>query len=121
VHRVDCSYEVGDQLLLRLKPHKCSIRFGKGSKLSPRFMGPFEVVEKKGLVTYRLDFSDSLRCMHDVFHVYVLRHYVSDPTHVIEMSSLKVSNESALTSDPICILDHHIRQLRRRTIDHVKV
>ena len=48
-------------------------------------MGPFKVVENKGPVAYRLDFPDSLRRMHDVFHVFVLRHYVSDPTYVIDM------------------------------------
>jgi hypothetical protein len=61
--------------------------FGKGAKLSPRFVGPFEVVENKGPVAYRLAFLDSLSHMHDVFHVSVLRHYVSDPTHVFDISS----------------------------------
>jgi hypothetical protein len=74
-------------------------------------VGPFEVVEKKGPMAYQLALPDSLRCMHYVFHVYVLRHYVSDPTHVIDMSSLQVSDEGALMTNPICILDHRIRQL----------
>jgi hypothetical protein len=56
-------------------------------------------VERKGLVAYPLALPDSLRHMHDVFHVSVLRHYVSDPTHVIDMSSLQVSDEGALTAD----------------------
>ena len=68
--------------------HKSSIKFRKGAKISPRFMGPSEIVERKGLVSYRLTLPDSLRCMHDVFHVSILRHYISDPTHVIDMSSL---------------------------------
>jgi hypothetical protein len=50
--------------------------------------------------------------MHDVFHVYVLRHYVSDPTHVIDLSTLQVFDEGVLTVEPIHILDHHIRQLQ---------
>jgi hypothetical protein len=54
-------------------------------------MGPFEIVERKGHVAYQLALPNSLRRMHDVFHVYVLRHYISDPTHVIDMSSLHVS------------------------------
>jgi hypothetical protein len=78
-HHVDRSYEVGDRVFLRVKPHKSSIKFGKGVKISPRFVGPFEIVEKKGIVAYRLGFPDYLRHMHDVFHVFVLRHYVSDP------------------------------------------
>jgi hypothetical protein len=58
-HRVDRSYEVGDRVFLRVKPHKSSIKFGKGAKLSPRFVGPFEIVERKGPVAYRLALPDS--------------------------------------------------------------
>jgi hypothetical protein len=108
VHRVDRSYEVGDRVFLRVKPHKSLIKFGKGAKISPRFVGPFKIVERKGPVAYRLALLDSLRCMHDVFHVSVLRHYVIDPTHVIYMSSLQVSNDGSLIENPICILDHCI-------------
>jgi hypothetical protein len=50
-----------------------------------------------------------------------LRHYVSDPTHVIDMSSLHVSDEGALTAEPVRISDQHVRQLRRRMVDQVKV
>jgi hypothetical protein len=88
VHHVDHSYEVVDRVLLRVKPHKISIKFGKGAKISPRFLGPFEIVERKGPMAYRLALPDSLRHMQYVFHVSILRHYISDPTHVIDMSSL---------------------------------
>jgi hypothetical protein len=107
-HLADRSYEVGNQVFLWVKPHKSLIKFGKGAKLSPRFFGPLEVLERKGLMAYQLALPDSLRRMHDVFHVFVLRHYVSDPTYVIAMSSLQVSNKGVLTVEPICILDHHI-------------
>ena len=108
MHHVDRSYKVGDQVFLWIKLHKISIKFGKGNKISPRFVGPFEIVERKGPMAYRLAFPDSLRHMHDVFHVSILRHYISDPTHVIEMSSLEVLDEGALMVDPICILNNHI-------------
>jgi hypothetical protein len=101
VRRVDHSYEVGDRVFLWVKPHKSSIKFGKGDKISPRFMGPFKIVERKGPVAYRLALPDSLRHMHDVFHVSVLRHYISDPTHVIDMISLQVSDEGVLMAEPI--------------------
>jgi hypothetical protein len=51
-------------------------------------MRPFEVMEKKAPMTYRLALPNSLRRMHDVFHVSILRHYVSDPSHFIDMSYL---------------------------------
>ena len=84
-------------------------------------MGPLEIVERKGPVAYWLALPDSLRRMRDVFHVCVLRHYISDPTHVIDMSSLHVLDEGALTDENIFILDHCVRQLRRRMVDQVKV
>jgi hypothetical protein len=74
VHRIDRNYEIGDKFFLLVKPHKSSIKFGKGAKISPRFLGPFKVVENKGSMDYRLALPDSLRRMHDVFHVSVLRH-----------------------------------------------
>jgi hypothetical protein len=58
-HRVDRSYEVGDRVFLRVKPLKSSIKFGKGAKLSPRFVGPFKIVERKRPVAYRLALPDS--------------------------------------------------------------
>jgi hypothetical protein len=94
-----------------VKPHKSSIKFGKGAKLSPRLVVPFNIMEKKGPMAYLLSLPDYLRLMHDVFHVYVLRRYISDPTHVIDMISLKVSDKGALMDEPIHIMDHHIRQL----------
>jgi hypothetical protein len=87
-HRINRSYEVCDRVFLQVKLHKSSIKFVKGDKIYPRFMGPFEVVEKKVPMAYRLALLDSLRHMHDVFHVSVLRHYVSDPTNVSILSSL---------------------------------
>jgi hypothetical protein len=106
---------------LQVKPHKSSIKFGKRAKISPRFVRPFEIVERKGPVAYRLDLPDSLRRMHNVFHVSILRHYISDPTYVIDMSSLHVSDEGALKAETIRILDHCIRQLWCRIVDQVKV
>jgi hypothetical protein len=73
-----------------------------------RFLGPFKVLERKGPMGYRLVFPNSLRRMHDVFHVSVWRHYVSDTTHVIEMSSLQVLDEGVLMMGQIFILDHCI-------------
>jgi hypothetical protein len=68
------------------------IKFGKGDKISPKFMGPFDIVDEKGPMAYQLALHDSLRRMHDLFHVYVLRHYISDPTHFIDMISLQLSD-----------------------------
>jgi hypothetical protein len=86
---------------LQVKLHKSSIKFGKDDKLSTRFVGPFEIVEKKGHVAYRLALPNYLRRMHDVFHVSIWIHYVSGPTHFIDISSLQVSDEGALIAKTI--------------------
>ena len=108
MHHFECSYEVGDQFFLHVKLHTSSIKFGKGDKISLCLVGPFKVVERKGPVANRLALPDSLRCMHDVFHVSVLRHYISYRTHFIDMRSFQVSDEGVLTVELIGILDHRI-------------
>jgi len=87
-HRVDRCYKEGDKVFLRVKPKKSSIRFGKGSKLFPRFVGPFEILEKIGPVAYRLALPPVLHRMHNVFHVSVLRHYVPDASHILDWKQL---------------------------------
>jgi hypothetical protein len=90
MHHIDHNYDVGDRVFLRVKPHKSSIKFGKGDKLSCIFLEPFKVVEMKGPMAYQLVLLDSLRHIHDVFHVSVLRHYISDTSHFIDMISFQV-------------------------------
>jgi hypothetical protein len=67
-------------------------------------------------MAYQLALPDPLRSMHDVFHVSVLCHYISYPSHVIDMSSLKVLNKVSLIVDPIYILDHHTSHIRHRLV-----
>ena len=87
-HRSDRRYEVGDQVFVRIKPNKSTIRFGKGTKLSPRFIGPFKIMERVGPVAYRLALPSHLHRIHNVFHVSVLRHYVADLSHNIQWKEL---------------------------------
>jgi len=120
-HRIDRSYEVGDQVFIRIRPNKSTIRFGKGTKLSPRFVGPFRIKEKIGPVAYRLVLLPHLHKTHDVFHVSVLRHYVSDESHKLAWQDLQVSDMVTVMVEPLRILDRRVRQLRRHTVDQVKV
>jgi len=68
-------------------------------------VGPFEILERKGAVVYKLSLPPSLERMHDVFRVSVLRHYISDPSRVIYFGHLQVSNKGTVMAEPICILD----------------
>ena len=60
------------------------MRFGKSGKLSPWFIGPFEILERIGEVAYRLALPPQLSGVHDVFHVSMLQQYEPDPSHVLD-------------------------------------
>ena len=77
-------FNVGDFVFLKVSPKKGIMRFGKKGKLAPRFIGPFEVLEKIGVVASRLALPPQLSLVHDVFHVSMLRKYYPDPSHVIQ-------------------------------------
>ena len=110
--RTDRSYEVGDHVFICIRPNKSTIQFRKGTKLSPRFIGPFEILERIGPVAYRIALPPHLYRTHNVFHVSVLRHYIADESHKINWKDLQVSDEGTFTVEPLRILDHRVRQLR---------
>ncbi|KAM1765916.1 hypothetical protein ACFX11_004984 [Malus domestica] len=82
-HSRDREYKVGDFVLLKLSPWKRVVRFGKQGKLSPQYVGPYQITERIGVVAYRLELPPELAHVHNVFHVSMHRKYVSDPFHVI--------------------------------------
>ena len=65
-------------------PKRSVVRSDKRGKLSPRFIGPFEIVERVGIVAYRLALPPSMLGVHEVFHVSMLREYTPDPAHVVD-------------------------------------
>ena len=77
-------FEVGDHVFLKVMPKRGVVRFGKRGKLSPRFIGPFKILERVGAVAYRLDLSPSMSGVHEIFHVSMLRKYTPDPAHVVD-------------------------------------
>ena len=95
--RKDVRYEIGENVFLKVFPWKKVMRFGGKGKLSPRFIGPYEVIEKVGPVAYRLALPPELEKIHNVFHVSMLRRYRSDPSHVA--SSEAVELRSYLTDE----------------------
>ena len=66
------------------------MRFGKKGKLSPRYIGPFEILEMIGKVVYKLALPQELLAVHNVFHVSMLRKYILDPLHVLEREPIEV-------------------------------
>ena len=83
MRRRPLEFEVGDHVFLKVMPNRGVVRFGKRGKLSPRFIGPFEILERVDTVAYRLALLPSMSGVHEVFHVSMLRKYTPDPTHVV--------------------------------------
>ena len=71
--RRDIEYNVGDKVFLKVSPWRKILRFGQKGKLSPRFIGPYEILERIGPVAYRLALPPELAKLHDVFHVSILQ------------------------------------------------
>ena len=119
--RRELEFSVGDQVFLRVSPMKGVMRFGKKGKLSPRYIGPFEVLDRVGHVAYRLALPAELEGVHPVFHVSMLRKYLPDPTHVIQPQEVQLEENLTYEEVPIAILDRQTKKLRTKEIPLVKV
>ena len=75
---------MGDHVFLKVMSKRGVVRFGKRGKLALRYIGPFEILERVGTVTYRLALTSSLSDVQEVFHVSMLRKYTPDPTQVVD-------------------------------------
>ena len=85
--------------------------FGRKGKLSPRFIGPYEVIEKVGPVAYRFALLPDLEKIHNVFHVSMLRRYPSDPSHVVSYETIEMRPDMTYQEDPVDILAHKVKEL----------
>ncbi|XP_050222232.1 uncharacterized protein LOC126672329 [Mercurialis annua] len=104
-----------------LSPMKGVIRFGKRGKLSPRYVGPYEIIERIGAVAYKLDLPPEMSQVHPVFHISMLRKYIADPSHVIQPQAVEVNEELSYEEQPVEIVDTQLRKLRTKEIPMVKV
>ena len=102
-------------------PKRGVVRFGKRGKLSPRFIRPFEVLERVGAVAYQLALPSSLSGVHEVFHVSMLRKYTLDPAHVVDWGELVIDTDWTFEEGPMLIMDSREQVLRRKTVRLVKV
>ena len=105
VRRRPLEFEVGDHVFLKVMPKRGVVRFGKREKLSPRFIGPFEILERIGIVAYRLALPPSMLGVREVFHASVLRKYTPDPAHVVDWGQIEIDTNGTFEEGSVCILD----------------
>ena len=89
--------------------------------MSPRFIGPFEILDWIGVVAYRLALPPSLSAIHNVFHVSMLRKYLTDPSHVSDYEPVVLDANLSYEEAPVEILASEQRVLRNKTISLVKL
>ncbi|GJU31157.1 putative reverse transcriptase domain-containing protein [Tanacetum coccineum] len=119
--RKPLEFSVGDYVLLKVSPWKGVVRFGKKGKLAPRFVGPFEIIEKVGPVAYRLDFPEELNGVHDTFHMSNLKKCLADPTLKVPLDEIRVDAKLNFVEEPVEILEREFKKLKRSRFSIVKV
>ena len=97
------------------------VKFGKREKLWPRFIGPFEILERVDTVAYQLALLPNMSSVHEVFHVSMLRRYTPDPTHVVDWGEIEVNTDETFEEGSVCIIDSRDQVFRRKTVRLVRV
>nr|GEV30173.1 hypothetical protein [Tanacetum cinerariifolium] len=110
-----CWIEVGEAQILGV------VRFGKWGKLNPRYVGPFKVLEKVGDGAYKLDLPEELSRVHNTFHVSNLKKCHANEPLVVLLDGLHVDDKLHFVEEPVEIMDHEVKRLKRSRIPLVKV
>ncbi|GJS73773.1 putative reverse transcriptase domain-containing protein [Tanacetum coccineum] len=105
----------------KVTPWKGVVHFGKEGKLAPRYVGLFEILERIGLVAYRLRLPEELTSVHDTFHVSNLKKCLEDSNLHVPLNEIKVDKTLHFVEEPVEIMDQEIKKLKRRKIALVKV
>ncbi|GJY91493.1 reverse transcriptase domain-containing protein [Tanacetum coccineum] len=119
--RKPLDFQVGDHVMLKVSPWKGVVQFGKKGKLAPRFVGPFEILERIGPVAYRLRLPKELSSVHDTFHVSNLKKCLADANLHMPFDEIKVDKTLRFVKEPLEIMDREVKTLKRSKIPIVKV
>src|ERR671933_1334648 len=119
--RKPLEFEVGDRVMLKVSPWKGVVRFGKGNKLSPRYVGPFKILERIGPVAYRLELPEELSAVHNTFHVSNLKNIMTDETVVVPIDNIHIDDQSQFVELPVEMIDREVTQFKKCSIPIVKV
>ncbi|GKC96207.1 hypothetical protein Tco_1161649 [Tanacetum coccineum] len=98
-------FEVGDKVMLKVSPWKGVIRFVKRGKLNPRYIGPFKILAKVGMVAYRLELPEQLSRVHSTFDVSNLKKCFSDEPLAIPLDEIQIDGKLNFIEEPVKIMD----------------
>nr|GEX11137.1 putative reverse transcriptase domain-containing protein [Tanacetum cinerariifolium]GEX13227.1 putative reverse transcriptase domain-containing protein [Tanacetum cinerariifolium] len=113
VRRKSMEFEVGDMVMLKVSPWKGVIRFEKHGKLSPRYVGPFKIIERIGPVAYKLELPDKLCGIHNTFHVSNVKKCMADENLVIPLEEIQLDDKLHFIKEPVEIMDREVNQLKQ--------
>ncbi|GKB43223.1 putative reverse transcriptase domain-containing protein [Tanacetum coccineum] len=119
--RKPMEFQVGDKVMLKVSPWKGVVHFGKRGKLNPRYVGPFKVLEKVGEVAYKLELPEELSRVHNTFHVSNLKKCYADEPLAVPLDGLHFDDKLQFVEEPIEIMDHEVKRLKRSRIPLVTV
>jgi hypothetical protein len=119
-HR-ELHFKVGDHVYLKVSPFKGTRHFQVKGKLAPRFVGPFRITKRVGVVAYQLDLLQSLSAILNVFHISQLKKCLRVPTDVVNLEMLDLQAGLTYEEHPIAILDYDERKVKRSMVKFVKV
>nr|GEY08792.1 putative reverse transcriptase domain-containing protein [Tanacetum cinerariifolium] len=114
-------FEVGDKVMLKVSPWKGVIRFGKQGKLNPRYIGPFKILAKVGMLAYRLELSDLLSRVHSTFYVSNLKKCFVDEPLAIPLDEIQINDKLNFFEEPVKIMDREVKRQKQSCIPIVKV
>nr|GEW73703.1 putative reverse transcriptase domain-containing protein [Tanacetum cinerariifolium] len=121
VRRKPIEFEVGDKVMLKVSPWKGVVRFGKRGKLSPLYIGPFEIIERIGPVAYKLELPKKLNGIHNTFHVSNLKKCLADENLVIPLEEVQLDDKLHFIEEYVEIMDREVKQLKQSRILIVNV
>ncbi|XP_070045363.1 uncharacterized protein [Nicotiana tomentosiformis] len=97
------------------------MRFGKKGKLIPLYIGPYKIIRRVGQVAYELDLPSNLESVHPAFHVSMLRKCIGDPSRVVPVDNIQVTEQLSYEEAPIAILDRQVQRLRIKDVASIKI
>ena len=119
--RRDLEFEEGDKVHLKILPMKEVVRFFEKGKLSPHYVGPYEILQMVGKIANELKIPNELSLVHPVFHVSMLKKCIGNPESVFPIEGLGVKDILSYEEVPVEILDRQVMRLRNKEMASIKV